>query len=555
MGRDGTLPGGAVDEHLLVAAPDAPFGVRLDEGRVVDAVETEWRDRSVVLVEASDLVRAEAYRLAATEDRRGETRAAALRGADRLLGRLLRRVDPARDLVVVLGTVPDPDRAALAVVAIRAPGLAPGLMRSGTTQRAGFVQLMDVAPTVLDRLGVPRPDSMRGRPIRVDGTSGTGSSRRAYLVDVDAATRFRAEIVNPVAIAFIVLVTAVVVAAALALGGAGRGRARAAARLLAAAALAYLPSVYLARLLPLHDAGVAAYGAFVAVCTILLATAALVASRGRALDTALIGLGIVAGVLVADGLLGSNLQLNSGLGFSAEVAGRFIGYGNAGYAALVGAGLIAHRVGGRRGAWCGVAVLAVALVVDGAPFWGADVGGVLSMVPAYGIAAVVLLGWRLRARTVVLVAAGTVAAVALAAFVDVQRPSGDRTHLGRLVEQVGGEGFDAFATVVQRKLGMNVGSLTSSVWRVLVPVALAFLAYAAFTGRRPLVELLRRIPELRAVLVGFSILLVLGYALNDTGVLVPAIMLGVLVPSLVTLLLPAAASVSGRDQSVDAPDA
>ena len=32
------------------------------------------------------------------------------------------------------------------------------------------------------------------------------------------------------------------------------------------------------------------------------------------------------------------------------------------------------------------------------------------------------------------------------------------------------------------------------------------------------------------MLVGFAILLVLGYALNDTGILVPAVMLGVLIP-------------------------
>jgi hypothetical protein len=187
------------------------------------------------------------------------------------------------------------------------------------------------------------------------------------------------------------------------------------------------------------------------------------------------------------------------------------------------------------------------LVVDGAPFWGADVGGVLSLAPAYAVAAILLLGWRLRVRTAVLVAAGTVVAIALAAIADVQRAPGDRTHLGRLVEQVGGEGSDAFVTVVQRKLTMNVDSLSSSVWRLLVPIAVAFVAYLAFAGARPLAGLVRRMPELRAVLGGFAVLLVLGYALNDTGILVPAIMLGVLVPVLVTLTVP-------RRESVRVPD-
>ncbi len=47
---------------------------------------------------------------------------------------------------------------------------------------------------------------------------------------------------------------------------------------------------------------------------------------------------------------------------------------------------------------------------------------------------------------------------------------------------------------------------------------------------------LQRIPPLASALVGFAVLLVLGYAMNDTGIMVPALMLGVLVP-VVSLLI------------------
>ena len=43
---------------------------------------------------------------------------------------------------------------------------------------------------------------------------------------------------------------------------------------------------------------------------------------------------------------------------------------------------------------------ALVVVVDGAPFWGSDVGGILSMVPAFGVTAVMLLGRRVRWQTV-----------------------------------------------------------------------------------------------------------------------------------------------------------
>ena len=56
------------------------------------------------------------------------------------------------------------------------------------------------------------------------------------------------------------------------------------------------------------------------------------------------------------------------------------------------------------------------------------------------------------------------------------------------------------------------------------------------------------------MLVGFAILLVLGYALNDTGILVPAVMLGVLIPVLVALIVPVREPEPIR-ASVEAPHA
>ena len=237
----------------------------------------------------------------------------------------------------------------------------------------------------------------------------------------------------------------------------------------------------------------------------------------------MIGLGVLVAVLVVDVVLGNPLQFNSALGFSPSVAGRFIGFGNAGYAALAAAalvlaGLLAHRVGGRRGAWWAVGVLVLALLADGAPIWGADVGGVLSMVPAYGITAALLLGIHVRVRTVVTFVSAAIVALAAATVFDLRKPSGHRRHLGRLIEQIQDEGFSAFSDVVRRKIDHNLMSFTTSSFRYLVLVGVVFLAYLIWWPPRHLVLLLERVPELRATLIGFAVLAVLGYGLNDAGV-------------------------------------
>ena len=89
---------------------------------MTDAFRDAWNsDRAVVLVEGSDLLRADLAGRFASDDQRDRMRARALRSTDRLVGRLLADVDPARDAVIVVGPVSPNERNALTTAAVRAP--------------------------------------------------------------------------------------------------------------------------------------------------------------------------------------------------------------------------------------------------------------------------------------------------------------------------------------------------------------------------------------------------------------------------------------------------
>ena len=171
MTSDGKVPGGRVDTGLLRQDAAAAFGVRLDDDRVVRAFTDAFTPGSVVLVEGSDLVRADLAARFASDDQAVKIRAHALEATDRMVGRLLEHVDAA-DAVMVVGPTPPSERDSLSVAAVRAPGFAPGLLRSTTTQRDGFVNLTDVAPTILTYFG--------HRTARRDGgpADGDGGARR-----------------------------------------------------------------------------------------------------------------------------------------------------------------------------------------------------------------------------------------------------------------------------------------------------------------------------------------------------------------------------------------
>jgi hypothetical protein len=172
--------------------------------------------------------------------------------------------------------------------------------------------------------------------------------------------------------------------------------------------------------------------------------------------------------------------------------------------------------------------------VDGWPAFGADVGGVLASVPAFALVAIWLGGWRVSVRRVIVIGVVTVAVVAAFALVDLARPAGQRTHLGRFAADV----FNGEAgTVVRRKLESNWHVLTSSVFSLLVPALVVGFA-VLITRRRGLVaEAQANEPGLRPCLVGALVAGGLGFALNDSGIAVPGMMLGVANAALVHLVL------------------
>ncbi len=284
--------------------------------------------------------------------------------------------------------------------------------------------LVDIAPTILDRVGVDRPPSMEGRRFeRAGGRPGSPGQRADDLVEVDQAARYRDRMVTPVALVFVVLQGVLWVVAALALTRGGR-RSRALVGLAALGMLAYLPATYLAGLVPFHDRGDGAYWVFVFAVAAALAAVARALGRRQALDPLLLVLGAVFGLLVVDMVLGAPLQLNTVFGYSPTVGGRFAGMGNLAYGQFAGAafllcGLLSRRLAGRSYATAAAfGVLVLAIVIDGAPIWGSDVGGVLAFVPALGVTAARILDRPIRWRSAALWAVGTVVVVAIFATFD-----------------------------------------------------------------------------------------------------------------------------------------
>ena len=420
----------------------------------------------------------------------------------------------------------------LTVAAIRAPTVPTGLLRSATSRRTGFVYVSDVAPTVLDLLGLPVPDDMEGRVMQVRSSDSSPTERKDFLVRANQDAVFRDARVGVGNTALLVL-AGVLGAGTVVMILRGR-RGAAAVRWGALAVLGFLDATYLAVLLHFsRDDNVAAYWGFVLVAAAIIGFACIAIGRGRRSAPLLLGLALMVVLHVGDLVTGARLELNSVFGYSATIGIRVAGQGNLTFAQLTAAvillaGLVVWRRPGPRTVWCAIAMLGVTLVVMAAPPWGGDFGAALAGAPGFALLAWLLLGRKVRARTVVLLGVILVAAGLLVGIVDVLRPKSQQTHVGRFFDQVTNEGFGGFAVVIKRKAIENFQSLTTTrlVW--LLPICVAVLVFLWWTRRTGVRALVRDNAVVRNTLVAFAITAFLGYALNDSGIAIPALMVLVL---------------------------
>ncbi|MDO8145737.1 hypothetical protein [Isoptericola sp. 178] len=253
-------------------------------------------------------------------------------------------------------------------------------------------------------------------------------------------------------------------------------------------------------------------------------------------------------VLTIDGLTGTTLQQGSLLGPAPSLGARFYGFSNSVFAVYAVAGLVLaaglaallrDRGAARRTqAWVAGAVGTVTVLVDGLPPFGADLGGILALVPAFAVLVLGVAGIRLTWRRALLVLLGAALVVAVIAVLDWALPPA--THLGGFVDSVldgsalsvvAGKAAGAWATVANPAGAFAAVVCAAAAWAVLDPRRARLDGLTAAYDRDPL---------LRRAVVAIVTVGVVGTAVNDSGVVVAMYVLLIGTPLLLAGRLEAA---------------
>ncbi|MFN3653485.1 MAG: hypothetical protein ACK47B_28230 [Armatimonadota bacterium] len=450
---------------------------------------------------------------------------AALEVTERVWGVL----DPSRDLVLLAS--PDPGLASwngwqgLSPVLMLGRGAEGRLLTSGTTRTAGLLANTDLAPTLLEHLGVPVPAAVEGHAVRTGPSGGA-----AELLRSAANARATRTAITPGLLGWgaFLLVT-------FGLSGWCAFRRRpgpfAACRLVLAWGAAFPAGMLLAASLDYPSAWALMLG-IVAVSLLVTLPAATLRHR---IPPLLVVFTLTLLVLLGDLFTGGRLLARNLMSDYANIGARYYGIGNEYLGLVAGVALIvpfwwACRRDCARVSPAGWAVVAplwlVVLAAVAAPGFGADFGGALSFAATAVLAFFLGSGRGLKPRNLLVAAGVAAAAAAVVVLWDLSRPPDLRTHVGDLFAGALRGELGPLREMVRRKVELNLTMALSPFFlgSLAAVTPLLWLWYSKH-GREAWAVLSER-PLLRAAVVSSALGGVITLLLNDTGVIAWALATG-----------------------------
>ena len=527
---------------VLVDDGTAPFGVRTDPSLLRSAIASALaaielgQGPGLLVVDSGDLARAHAAssQPGADESHLAPGHADAVASLDAAASAVT-SVLPKDALLLVVTPTTDKlyyQPPLFGPVIASGRGLS-GVLTSASTHRGGLVTNLDVAPTVLATLGIGLPPSMIGMPVsaRVDATP--LAERIAGLDRAGSAVGS----VDKLRDRYFTLAYAWFAAACVALSALAAFRRRRAllgtSRLLLLMVLSVPAAAWIALLAVRspsspRDAAVALGIAWLAVFAVALAV-----RRSAGSPAALAGLaGTTLLLILADQWSGGPLQ--SGLfSYSVRAGWRYYGIGNEGSALAVGAALAGvglacdlaiHTRWARTLRRYAIPVAgAIVLVTAAAPFAGANAGVAVWGAIAFAVAWLRMNRIPFTARTVAWIVAAVMVLVGALAAVDLLGVGGG-THIGRFFLQLAQGGSGAME-LVRRKALNNLGYVTQTPYSWLALTIALALGLERFVRPRPLTTALAGFPAYSAALIGVVAGSIVALLTEDSGVVMPALML------------------------------
>lgn len=552
MDEKGQIDFGDVGKGLLEKDERSPFGVRTDFDELFKQFKKAKDKSDFIVIDVGDTSRLGFYQRMVSPKVQEEYRREMISRTDVFIKRVFTSLDAENTQFMILSPNPAPygeerynQLAPIIIYRSRSNNQAgqSSLLTSGTTLREGLVSNVDLAPAVLDFFDIDIPSSLTGQKITISSTS--LKNRIDYLNSINERAVFR-DYAEPILVVVFIIFQVIILLLALLVILSKRAVSKSVFTTLSGFILSIITVPFTFFIMPLLAAPSMNLVRFLLIdigAVLVLVILILIISKNK-FDSLIIISAATVLFLVIDLFLGGELNMNTIFGYSPIIAGRFYGMGNQATSILIGATLLGSTAFlERRKSFplslkviLGLIFLGLVFVI-GFPLLGANIGGTITAISAFGITYLQLIRKKIRARDVLIIILTVIILLGLFVAVDMFQPRGTETHMGRSTQLITQSGGEAVIQIAKRKVETNLRVLRVSSWSYLLLIILGLLSFMRFKPRGGFEELLAQYPYLASGITGALVGSIVGFLANDSGIVIPALILSYFTAGIFYLML------------------
>lgn len=526
MDEYGLVDSGDISVRTTITAPDRIYGKATNYSYLLKEVQ-EHQPASLITIELGDPYRLESAKNLMSQQRYQEMKRAILTEMNQFMKELVVQQDETQMVLFLspmVSSMAESNKSMMAPLIQIMPNQEQGLLYSPTTRQANIVANVDVAPTILEWLGIPYPDHFMGRPITtVEGKADFWNDWESIKHVYSTRSHVLVSYVS-FQIAILILATAFWY-----YGRESQPFYKWGNRLFRFLLLMITLSPFLFLILPLFPM---IQDVNLTIWVLLLLGTGLSAAVVR-LPFPWIFL-IISCMnwlpILLDGVIwNSMLMKRSYLGYDPVIGARYYGIGNEYMGVVIGSSILSLamllEITKKRMRWLkglSIGIFGMYLLFFSLPRWGTNAGGAITAVAAYCTSFVRLFDIQLNRRY--LFWGGVAVCITIGSLFLANMVGDDlnQSHIGRAMNKLVQGDWLEIRHIIERKLAMNWKLIGVSSWSKVFITSILLLGFICYRPFGMIEDLSRKYPYAIRGFFGIIVGAFTALVVNDSGIVAAA---------------------------------
>ncbi len=537
MNQNGQVDYGNIEDNTIMMENSYAYGIKTNYSYIFNRFMEFEKTSDCILLELGDLYRLDRYRFNIDEGMYEVHKKRVLEDIDTFVKEIYSNLNLSTSEILIISPYPSSisyeEGRRLSPVIRYNINNEQGVLTSPTTKRTGIIGNVDIAPYISNYFN-GNLDKYTGRLFYSIPQKNNYEYIKNLHEDVSYVYSNRGNVLYTFAIYYIIIL--ILAFGVIQIKKINDIRLLKLIEFLLLSTLT-IPLVLL--ILPLFRINNLFYEFIIIIIQSLVLTLFVIKIRRNPIDSIILLSGLICIVLSIDIINDSYLIKRSFLGFDPIIGARYYGIGNEFMGILVGSSLVfitalLDKIKFNK-IFMIVFLVGITLII-GFPTLGANVGGMITAVFAFMFAILKLLYNRLKIRHYIYIVASIALLIGVVSLIDVFILQ-NKSHLANSINQISNDGGNIIFSIIRRKITMNIKLFNVTIWSKVLLLTIILLGILFYRPFGIIKQIFIKYNNLSIGLLGILMACVVGFIVNDSGVVAAATAMILLGMSLMYLVL------------------